>query len=236
MKTVILIFLFAYYTIGIKAQSLIGSWEHSFTAANGSKLTSVVIFAEGYQTLTTYNAETGAFIHTNGGTWQLESDMMSEMVEFHSDNPEMVGQTFTFKVLITETTFTLVDNGKQFKRLDNGAPGSLQGAWLMLGRKHDGAIQLRDTNTPRKTMKILSGTRFQWIAYNTATKQFMGTGGGTYTTVNGNYTENIEFFSRDVSRVGKRLEFKYELLEGNWHHSGLSSKGEPIYEIWSIRE
>ena len=100
----------------------------------------------------------------------------------------------------------------------------------------DGETQLRDTSRPRKTMKILSGTRFQWIAYNTETKQFMGTGGGTYTTNNGKYTENIEFFSRDDSKAGLSLEFNYELIDGDWHHSGLSSKGDPIHEIWSIRD
>lgn len=106
----------------------------------------------------------------------------------------------------------------------------------MSGRKVDGKTESRDTNMPRKTMKILSGTRFQWIAYNTETKQFMGTGGGTYTTENGEYTENIEFFSRDDSRVGNSLKFNYTLTDGNWNHQGVSSKGDPLNEIWTVRE
>jgi hypothetical protein len=85
-------------------------------------------------------------------------------------------------------------------------------------------------------MKILSGTRFQWIAYNTETGQFRGTGGGTYTTIDGKYTENIEFFSRDDSRVGASLGFNFELKNGDWHHSGFSSKGTPLYEVWSLRQ
>jgi hypothetical protein len=82
----------------------------------------------------------------------------------------------------------------------------------------------------------LSGTRFQWIAYNTETRQFMGTGGGTYSTKDGKYTENIDFFSRDNSRVGASLQFDFELKDNDWHHKGLSSKGDPIYEIWSLRK
>jgi hypothetical protein len=94
------------------------------------------------------------------------------------------------------------------------------------------------TMTPgvRKTMKILSGTRFQWIAYNTETKEFLGTGGGTYTSVDGKYVENIEFFSRDNSRVGASLSFDFSLDDGRWAHKGLSSKGDPIHEIWTRRE
>jgi hypothetical protein len=160
---------------------------------------------------------------------------MTEKVEFHTDNAELVGTEVSFKVAITDSSLQIIGREMKFNRIDNGMPGALQGAWLMSGRMNDGEFQSRDTSGPRKTMKILSGTRFQWIAYNTESKEFKGTGGGTYTTENGDYVETIEFFSRDDSKVGLSLTFNYELIDGNWHHSGLSSKGDPIHEIWSIR-
>ena len=236
MKKIVVLLIFTFFSIGMNAQSLIGAWERYHTSDNGEKLRSVVIFSDGYQVLTTYNAQTGKFIHSNGGTWKLEGDFVTEKVEFHTDKSERVGSESHFKVTITDTTLEIVGSKMEFKRIDNGAPGKLQGAWLMSGRIVNGETQLRDTNTPRKTMKIMSGTRFQWIAYNTETKQFMGTGGGTYTTTDNKYTENIEFFSRDDTKVGASLAFNYSLLDGKWHHSGLSSKGDPINEIWSVRK
>ena len=233
----IFIFLFCFSSLsGMSAQNIIGAWEGFSTSEKGEKLRSVVIFSEGYQVLTVYNAETGKFVHSNGGTWKLEGDTMTEKIEFHTDNSERVGVEVSFKVDITDTTIEIVGGDLKLNRIDNGTPGKLQGAWLMSGRIRDGKTQLRDTDRPRKTMKILSGTRFQWIAYNTETKQFMGTGGGTYTTINGEYTENIEFFSRDDSRVGASLKFNYDLVDGKWHHKGFSSKGNPIHEIWSVRQ
>ena len=106
----------------------------------------------------------------------------------------------------------------------------------MGGRYRNGNKQMRSIDGPRKTMKLLSGKRFQWIAYNTATKQFMGTGGGTYTTENGIYSENVEFFSRDNSKAGIKLKFDYELINGEWNHKGFSSKGDPLHEIWVKRK
>ena len=53
---------------------------------------------------------------------------------------------------------------------------------------------------------------------------------------NGKYVENIEFFSRDSTRVGHSLEFDFEIKEGDWHHKGFSSKGDPKYEIWTQRQ
>lgn len=80
---------------------------------------------------------------------------------------------------------------------------------------------------------MLSGTRFQWVAYDTAAKSFSGTGGGTYTFENGKYTETIEYHSKNSARVGAVLPFEYEIKGKKWDHSGLSSTGNPIREIWT---
>lgn len=236
MTKIIGFFIFSFFTLGIQGQSLIGAWERFYTSEENENLRSVLIISEKYQAVATYNAVTGEFISTNGGSWKLQGNMMTETVEFDSTNPENVGKEFNFEISLKDSIIEILGSGMKMKRIDDGSPGALHGAWLMSGRTVDGKTQLRDTDTPRKTMKILSGTRFQWIAYNTETKQFMATGGGTYTTVDGIYTENIEFFSRDNSRVGLQLKFDYNLKDGNWHHSGLSSKGDPIDEVWSKRE
>jgi len=236
MKKIFVLLFCIVASLGMNAQNIIGAWEMSSTAENGDKLKSVVIIAEGYQVLSIYDAETGKFIHTNGGTWKLDGNIMTEKVEFHSDNPESIGTESSFEIKITDDTLEIIGSEMKLTRIDDGSPGKLQGAWLMSGRVRDGEEQLRDTSGPRKTMKILSGTRFQWIAYHIDNKQFLGTGGGTYTTVNGEYTENIEFFSRDDTRAGASLKFDFNFVDGNWHHKGFSSKGDAMHEIWSVRD
>jgi hypothetical protein len=108
----------------------------------------------------------------------------------------------------------------------------MSGTWRMSGRKTDGKIVMSPPRA-RKTLKVLTGTKFQWVAINAETKEFFGTGGGSYSFINEKYTENIEFFSRDNSRVGASLSFDGKLVDGNWHHSGLSSTGNSIYEVWT---
>lgn len=226
----------AIVAFGVNAQSVIGGWEMYSTSKEGNNLKSVVIFADGYQAISIYEADSGKFISANGGTWRLDGNTMTEKIEFDTVKPERVGSEVSFEVEITDNTIQIVGSPMKLQRIDNGTPGELQGAWLMSGRMRDGKEQSRDVTRPRKTMKILSGTRFQWIAYNTKTKEFKGTGGGTYTTIDGQYTENIEFFSRDDSRVGASLKFDFSLVEGNWHHKGFSSKGDALHEIWSVRD
>lgn len=224
-----------FLTASLTAQGIVGAWEGLTKDENGKEVTLSVIFSEKYQVATWYEKETGAFVSSNGGTWYLDGNTMTETVEFDTDSSARVGSSVSFEIERTEDRMKIVGSEMELSRVDGGGPGVLAGAWLISGRMRNGSIQPRDTDRPRKTMKILSGTRFQWIAYNTETKEFMGTGGGTYTTVDGKYTENIQFFSRDDKRVGASLEFSYELKEGTWHHSGKSSRGEPMYEIWSIR-
>ena len=151
-------------------QSLLGAWEATFEA-DGTTQRSVVIFAEGYQVATFYEADTGAFISTNGGSWSLEGNQLTETVEFDTDTPDRVGSTSVFEIHIDGDRLTANGYDQVWKRIDAGNPGVLMGAWLISGRMRDGTLQKRNTDRPRKTMKILSGTRFQWIAYNTETKE-----------------------------------------------------------------
>ncbi len=236
MKSLFCFLLLCFASITINAQSLTGAWVHTQILDNGQVIKSVLIVTDGYQVMTTYDSINGEFLQTNGGSWSLDGNVMTETVEFHTTNPEMVGKSVSFEIELAEDKIQIVGRNEVYKRIDDGKPGQLEGAWLMSGRYRDGELQTRDTNRPRKTMKILSGTRFQWIAYNTDTKEFMATGGGTYTTESGTYTENIEFFSRDATRVGKSLSFEFELQDGVWVHKGKSSKGDPIHEIWSLRD
>ena len=235
MKNIIPFLVCTLITIGMSAQNVIGAWESLHHSESGENLKTVAIFTEGYQVATTYNAITGEFVGTNGGTWKLSGNTVTEKAEFDSTDPEAVGIEKSFKISLDHSNLKILEGDITFKRIDDGTPGKLEGAWLMSGRVVDGETQTRDISSPRKTMKILSGTRFQWIAYDTSTKQFMATGGGTYTTLEGKYVENIEFFSRDNFRVGMDLTFNYSLINNSWHHSGLSSKGDPINEIWSKR-
>ena len=237
MKNTITLIVIILFSININSQNLVGAWERTQKNELGTMEKQIVIFSSnGFQSISIFNAESGEFIYTNGGTWELSGDDLTEKIEFDTGNPERIGSKVTFKIIVKKNTITVPAMERTWKRIDDGKPGKLEGAWLMAGRFRNGKKQMRKVDGPRKTMKLLSGKRFQWIAYNTETKQFMGTGGGTYTTKNGVYSENIEFFSRDNTKAGLRLKFDFDLINNEWNHKGFSSKGDPIHEIWLKRK
>jgi hypothetical protein len=214
--------------------ALQGAWTTSYNDEGGKEITITTIVMDGYLAETFYNVKTKEFIKTFGGSWTVDNDIFTLTTEFSSSDSTAVGTSREIIFELKGDTITFKNDEKIWTRIDHGKSSDLAGAWLITGRVVDGKINRRE-NGPRKTMKILSKNRFQWIAYNTETGKFFGTGGGTYTAENGKYTEHIEFFSRDSSRVGASLSFDYEIKENEWHHSGMSSKGNPIYEIWSPR-
>ena len=217
-----LIINFLFFSSG-SSDSLQGAWKSD----NG-----VFIFSGNYFAFTEYTPS--EFKNTYGGSCKINRVSVELAYEFNTLEPEKVGTSEVSSIVIHGNIMNL--GNQEFTRLDNGTPGKLNGTWLFANRVTNGHMgTARNADSPRKTMKILSGARFQWIAYNVETKEFMGTGGGTYTTENGKYTENIDFFSRDNSRVGASLEFDYEIKGDDWHHQGLNSRGEPMYEIWSRR-
>tara|TARA_B000000475_G_scaffold145421_1_gene117035 strand:+ start:1013 stop:1711 length:699 start_codon:yes stop_codon:yes gene_type:complete len=194
------------------------------------------IYSDNYFAITKYNLETKEFISTKGGVYSME-DGYYEVLEFNSIDSSAVGDTLYYsnvKIELKNDSGKMKIDGKKFTK--NSDEDQLSGSWLMSGIERRGEMRMRDVNRPRKTMKILAGNMFQWIAYDISKKGFYGTGGGTYTAVDGKYIENIEFFSRDSNTVGKSLEFNFELKDGDWHHKGFSSKGDPKYEIWTQRK
>jgi len=215
----------------VKTNDLVGAWEM------GTDRKTTRIYTEQFFVVTSYNTGTKEFISTAGGKWAVKGDAIVEVVEFDSENPALVGTERSISLHFKSSGLSLKSDGKetQWSRVDDGTPGKLAGAWLITGRMNDGSMS-KMTPGARRTMKILSGTRFQWIAYNVDTKEMSGTGGGTYTTENGKYTEHIQFFSRDNTRVGSSLQFDFALEDGSWRHKGLSSKGAPIDEVWTRRE
>lgn len=227
--------LFLCAQTGLFAQNLQGAWEKEMTDNDGNAIRFVAIITDGYFATSASFKENGRFLFTTGGSYTLKEGAFVPTYEFHTRNKPLVGRSYSLAMKVEGDKLYFGDESP-WTRIDDGKPGALNGAWLISGRKRGEEMRPMDMTRPRKTMKILSGTRFQWIAYNTETGEFSGTGGGTYTTKGGKYTENIEFFSRDDSRVGASLGFNYELKDGVWHHSGKSSKGAPIYETWSLRK
>jgi hypothetical protein len=237
MKTICLSLLLLGSLPGFSSDQLsglVGAWKY----VNGDTTISLIV-TEKHFAETTYDLKNKKFISTAGGSWSSKEGQFVKLYEFNSAKPELIGQQVIFSFdQKTKGKLRMTQSGnqaKEFAFLDNGSPGKLAGAWLITGRMQGDKMQ-SITPGARRTMKILSGTRFQWIAYNTDTKEFLGTGGGTYTTENGKYTENIEFFSRDNSRVGASLSFDFAIENGDWRHKGLSSKGDPIDEVWTKRE
>ena len=214
------------------ADPVTGAWSR-----NSSGTEQVLVFMDGYFTSTTYNKTSRKFIQTCGGTYTLGNGQFAITYEFSTDSAGQVGETVSYTGTTKEGLLRTNISGKpeDWKRLDNGS-APLAGLWAITARKQNGSLQPIHQTGTRKTVKILTGSRFQWAAIDPGTKQFMGTGGGTYTFQDGKYTEQIEFFSRDSSRVGSSLSFDGRLEDGNWHHSGLSSRGEPIYEVWSRKK
>lgn len=210
-----------------------GAWMATSQNEHGEEMIHMAILSGKYFATSIYHKNGGKFAYTYGGSWSVNDHHFILNYEFSSNNPSVVGTSMEFTYTMKNNEIFFNEDSNAWKKIDNKL-SELKGPWLITGRERDGEMS-KWTPGVRKTMKILSGNRFQWIAYNTETGKFHGTGGGTYTADNGEYIENIEFFSRDSSRVGASLNFKYHVENGAWHHSGLSSKGNPIYEIWTPR-
>ncbi len=176
------------------------------------------------------------FIRTRGGIFETDGASLKVDLEFNSAFEQDSVKTLNLAFEIESDKLVLKEAIPVNLTRNPSVDQDLDGTWLFATRGPDTGQERRGDSNPRKTLKFLIDGHFQWIAYHTETMRFSGTGGGIYSARDGVYTENIRYFSRDNSRVGAVLEFNYERKGDDWHHTGNNSRGEPMYEIWSIRK
>jgi len=216
----------------VPAHPYVGAWEY-VDAETGNR--TVILTGNTYAMVATYAPNPPEFLAAFGGVVRVEGNTGTLTTEFHTADPDVIGTASQWQMSLNgdQLTISPQDGGDAitYTRVDQGNETDLVGVWRISGREREGKMT-EMTWGARKTLKMCTGTRFQWAAFNPETKQFSGTGGGTYVLENGTYTEHIEFFSRDNSRVGMHLSFDAQVTGKEWDHSGLSSKGAPIHEIW----
>lgn len=237
MKTFLFSFclmMLAGSSLAVAQETLHGSWR--LVTLNNSSLEQeerVVIYSDTYFMFGQYKTD-GAFTKAAGGTYTMEdSSTYRQRYEFHTEDSLLVGETEEYAVRMEGGQLIL--DGKENLRLEriDQEVTPLNGAWRFSARvDEDGQPGERRVPGPRKTMKVLAGGRFQWAAFNTETRRFMGTGGGTFELADNTYTENILFFSRDDDKVGISLEFQFKIEGDDWFHKGHGTTGKPVYEVW----
>ena len=203
-------------------QTIFGQVFSFTTQENGQDIQHRILMDEEYYVETQFTTKPNQFIKTIGGFYQKKGNDLMVALEFNSNFSK------------DSIKHIVINDQDRWKKISKTTL-PLQGKWLMAGRVNGDQERRRDTNRPRKTMKILVEGFFQWIAYNTESFSFHGTGGGSYTATDGTYTETIDYFSRDNNKVGISLEFEYVKKGMDWHHQGFSSKGDPLHEIWTYR-
>src|SRR5687768_12588392 len=163
---------------------LTGAWMHQEN--NQQQL---LQFIDGYHTHTIYSKEEKKFIETRGGNYSITNGEFNLAIEFNTAIQDQIGRTIIYNFFIKDNELTVDSNGKKivYKKIDNGS-GQLSGAWHITSQMREGIVVSIHRTGTRKTVKILSATRFQWAAIDPGTKEFFGTGGGSYQFENGKYT------------------------------------------------
>ncbi len=221
--------------VSLQGQDLTGTYMAT-EEVDGKQIIHELKFGDTYSMHTVYQSDPPKFIKTLGGFHTVTADSLFVDLEFNSDYAR--DSVATKRLAYSIDGKSLVFNGnteRTYMQMESNEQ-DLDGAWMFGTRGPDTGQERRGDSRDRKTLKFLMNGRFQWIAYTTGSFKFSGTGGGSFVSKNGKYVEQIEFFSRDDSRVGASLDFMYEVDGNDWHHKGKNSRGEPMYEIWMRRE
>ncbi|MDF2478034.1 MAG: hypothetical protein K0S24_3517 [Sphingobacterium sp.] len=230
MRHCIILLCFSLVMLHFQAKAQLG--DGAYISQTGSSK-NLILIKDHYLSFINYDDTNKHFGYTWGGVIQQRNDSIHATVEYDTKDADHIGKTIN--LYIKQQDGSVQIKSSRFNGLfDRQIPitQDLDALWRITGRQQDSKMH-EIPKADRKTIKILVDGYFQWIAINPVQKGFYGTGGGSYKFENNHYTEKIQFFSRDHTRVGQELHFSGKLENNQWHHSGKSSKGDDIYEIWS---
>jgi hypothetical protein len=162
------------------APSMAGAYHMSVKQGNET-FTAVKIVTGSYFTIAYYDLAGKKFAGTEGGTYSVNGSNYQENIEFNTMDSTRVGSTVTLQSLIKGSKWQLSGTkyGKKIAETweqiseEKAQNSPLQGAWRITQRADpDTGTMSAMQQGPRKTLKMMSDTRFQWIAYNRLRSNF----------------------------------------------------------------
>src|SRR5690625_3369613 len=154
----------------VSAQDIQGAWM--LHAPDGRQAS--LIINENYLALALYDLQDKKFGYTEGGTYKLKDKVFTYYCEFNSKNSNQVGKESEWKLSLNGDNLIISgDRGSfEFERIDRSSDHPMSGTWTITERAQGDQgklVKIHQSGT-RKTLKLLSGTRFQWVAIDPAVR------------------------------------------------------------------
>ena len=143
-------FFFTFISLLFFCQTIFGQVFSFTTQENGQDIQHRILMDEEYYVETQFITNSNQFIKTIGGFYQKKGNDLMVALEFNSNFSK------------DSIKHIVINDQDRWKKISKTTL-PLQGKWLMAGRVNGDQEQKRDTNRPRKTMKILVEGFFQWI-------------------------------------------------------------------------
>ncbi len=222
---------------GTNAQILNGAWRLVEKNGKPVEYEAIKLYSNSYFTYAAYEKDSGQFMEAKGGTYTLNNFSYKEHLDIDSNEPKHSGTTREYLNVLDNKQLTLTNlitgDKEKWVKFDEADNYEMAFCWRIHKKKDEGDAEWRTIEyRPRKTLKMITNSRYQVLALNSETGQFVGSSGGSWSGSSKDYIENVEFFSKDQSNVGKSLEFKRTFDKGLWLHTGKTTKGEDMMEKW----
>ena len=203
--------------------SLSGTWQFRDPAG----ATVLLTLADQYLIQTTY--EPTRFVATTGGSCQQEGDRLKLLVEFDTGDSSRVGRVEQSTLTIRNNQLVLTGPGRSqtFTRVDEPTT-PLTGLWRITGRANETGQLTAMPRGPRKTLKLLTGSRFQWVAINPQTKQFFGTGAAPIPCTTATIPKPLISFRATTAGWASRLPSTRPLIRTNGSIAGKAQRAVPF--------
>ena len=109
----------------------------------------------------------------------------------------------------------------------------IQGTWKLVSYNYSGDSIMINYPESASRIKLITENNFCWTDCDVASHLVSSTSGGSYTFVDGNYTEKLEYGSAGMlGYVGHDQKYTVKIENNKLYLSGALSSGQRIREVW----
>jgi hypothetical protein len=207
------------------AADIVGAWQSTTIQDDGMVSKSVVIFTEHHQVAAWFDPQTGELESTNGGTWSMDGNVVTEIVEFDTRTPDRAGASVSFEITLMGDILGLPKFDWTLERIDVATDKSLAGAWELADPAPEEGEEL---------VRLASGARFQWIRFKESSGEVLAIMGGHYSVEGSNLIETVDFRSQS-SGAEQTFRHHFEKDHGLLYLTPASGDDNDDRQTWRRR-
>lgn len=221
-------------SVPASSDELEGAWKMTMNRDQSMEslgIDMVKILMDGHFMFAFFDEENQKFFSCGGGEYRYEDGRYTEIIRFHTIDPDLIGRSLTFDAKLEGNTWYQsgeINGGELnevYSRIEAENISGLDGAWHIISQGESEESMKPLKKRQARTWKLIAGSRYSWATFQPKDGELLSCGGGEMSMEDNWCREHIGYDSVDSTMVGKTMAYEGTPSNDEWTVRPPSTRG-----------